>query len=73
MVTPFFPSNKCYVGSYIFDQLNEIRKQSNLEIELVKIVSIFSNEKDYIFKVVWLSIGHVNTVVVVTRPGLKNN
>ena len=50
VVTPFFPSNKCYVGSYIFDQLNEIRKQSNFDIKLVKTVSLFSNEKDYFYK-----------------------
>ena len=50
VVTPFFPSNESFVGSYIFDQLNEIRKQSNLDIELVKIASLFSDEKDYFFK-----------------------
>ena len=49
VVTPFFPSSESFVGSYIFDQLNEIREQSNLEIKLVKIVSLFSNEKDYLF------------------------
>ena len=50
VVTPFFPSNESFVGSYIFDQLYEIRKQSNFDIEIVKIVSLFSNEKDYLFK-----------------------
>ena len=50
VVTPFFPSNESFVGSYIFDQLYEIRKQSNFDIVLVKIVSPFSCEKDYSFK-----------------------
>ena len=50
VVTPFFPSNESFVGSYIFDQLNEIRRQTNLDIELVKTVSLFSDEKDYFFK-----------------------
>ena len=50
VVTPFFPSKESFVGSYIFDQLNEIRKHSNLDIELVKIVSLFSDETDYFFK-----------------------
>ena len=50
VVTPFFPSNNCHIGSYIFDQLNEIRRQTNLDIELVKTVSLFSDEKDYFFK-----------------------
>jgi hypothetical protein len=50
VITPFFPSNKSFVGSYIFDQLNEIRKQSDFNIEIVKVASLFSNEKDYFFK-----------------------
>lgn len=72
MVTPFFPSNKCYVGSYIFDQLNEIRKQSNLEIELVKIVSIFSNEKDYIFKNFKVNIFKIIDFPFFIFPGIFN-
>ena len=28
VLTPFFPSDEGHVGSYIFDQINEIRKQS---------------------------------------------
>ena len=50
VITPFFPSNKSFVGTYIFDQLNELRKQSNFNIEIVKVVSLFSDEKDYFFK-----------------------
>jgi glycosyltransferase involved in cell wall biosynthesis len=72
VVTPFFPSNKCYVGSYIFDQLNEIRKQSNLEIELVKIVSIFSNEKDYIFKNFKINIFTIIDFPFFIFPGIFN-
>ena len=50
VITPFFPSDSNFVGSYIFDQLNEIRKQSSFNIQVVKVVSIFSSEKDYEFK-----------------------
>ena len=46
-VTPFFPSNKSFVGSYIFDQLNEIRNQKNYKFIIVKTVSFFSLERDY--------------------------
>lgn len=49
VVTPFFPSEKSFVGSYIFDQVNEIRNQTNINIHIVKVVSFFSNEKDYFF------------------------
>ena len=50
VITPFFPSNQSFVGSYIFDQINEISKQSNFVIELVKVVSFFSFEKNYSYK-----------------------
>ncbi len=28
VLTPFFPSNNSFVGSYVFDQINKIKKQS---------------------------------------------
>ncbi|MFT4645416.1 MAG: glycosyltransferase involved in cell wall biosynthesis [Planctomycetota bacterium] len=50
VVTPFFPSNEYFVGSYVFDQVNELRNQTNFNIEIVKAISIFSSEQDYKFK-----------------------
>ena len=50
MITPFFPSADSFFGSYVYDQINEICKQSEFHIEIVKLVSFFSTEKDYIFK-----------------------
>jgi glycosyltransferase involved in cell wall biosynthesis len=50
IITPFFPSKNSFVGSYIFDQVNELRNQTNFNIEIVKMISIFSDEKDYKFK-----------------------
>jgi glycosyltransferase involved in cell wall biosynthesis len=50
IITPFFPSKNSFVGSYIFDQVNELRNQTNLNIEIIKAISIFSSEKDYKFK-----------------------
>ena len=49
VLTPFFPSDESHVGSYVFDQINEISKQSDFNIEIVKTVSLFSSEKDYEF------------------------
>ena len=60
------------MGSYIFDQLNEIRKQSNFNIKLVKIVSIFSNEKDYIFKNFQVKIFKVIDFPFFIFPGFFN-
>jgi len=50
VVTPFFPSNDSFVGSYVFDQVNELRNQTNFNIDIIKAVSIFSSEQDYKFK-----------------------
>ena len=50
VITPYFPSKNSFVGSYIFDQVNEIRNQTNFNIEIVKAISIFSSEQDYKFK-----------------------
>tara|TARA_B100001250_G_scaffold40975_1_gene32435 strand:- start:17877 stop:19013 length:1137 start_codon:yes stop_codon:yes gene_type:complete len=50
VITPFFPSDDSFVGSYIFDQINHIRIQSGFNIEVVKVTSIFSLEQDYHFK-----------------------
>jgi glycosyltransferase involved in cell wall biosynthesis len=49
VVTPFFPSNESFVGSYVYDQIAEIKNQSNFSIEIVKVVSYFSSESDYEF------------------------
>tara|TARA_B100000768_G_scaffold38544_1_gene37294 strand:- start:496 stop:1635 length:1140 start_codon:yes stop_codon:yes gene_type:complete len=73
VVTPFFPSNKCHIGSYIFDQLNEIKKQSNFDIKLVKIVSLFSNEKDYYFKNFQVKIFKIIDFPFFILPGFFNS
>ena len=49
IITPFFPSNESFVGSYVYDQITEIKSQSNFGIEIVKVVSYFSSESDYEF------------------------
>ena len=49
VITPFFPSNESFVGSYVYDQIKEIQNQSNFSIEIVKVVSYFSLESDYEF------------------------
>tara|TARA_B100000123_G_C25718148_1_gene423138 strand:- start:140 stop:1285 length:1146 start_codon:yes stop_codon:yes gene_type:complete len=49
VLTPFFPSLSDHKGIYIYDQLNQIRKKKNFNIKIVKLVSIFSNEKNYNF------------------------
>ena len=33
VLTPFFPSDESHVGSYVFDQINEISKQSDFNLK----------------------------------------
>ena len=35
VITPFFPSNQSFVGSYIYDQVVEINKQTDYNIKIV--------------------------------------
>ena len=72
VITPFFPSNNSFVGSYIFDQLNEMRKQSCFNIEVVKAVSLFSTEKDYVYMGFSVRIFKVIDFPFFILPGLFN-
>ena len=49
MITPFFPTKTDYKGIYIYDQVKEIQKQTGFNIQIIKVVSFFSNETDYMY------------------------
>ena len=72
MITPFFPSNDSFVGSYIFDQVNEIRKKTNFNIRIVKTVSLFSSEKDYEFNSFKVSVFKTIDLPFFILPGMFN-
>ena len=72
VITPFFPSADSFVGSYVYDQINEIRKQSEFHIEIVKTVSLFSSEKDYEFNSFKVSIFKTIDFPFFIFPGLFN-
>ena len=72
VITPFFPSNESFVGSYIYDQINEIRNQSDFTIEVVKVVSVFSTEKDYEYKGFRVNIFKLLDIPYFIFPGLFN-
>ena len=73
VITPFFPSNTNFVGSYIFDQLNELRKQSSFNIQVVKVVSLFSFEEDYEFRGFYVHIFRTIDFPFFIFPGLFNS
>ena len=72
MITPFFPSADSFFGSYVYDQINEIRKQSEFHIEIVKTVSLFSSEKDYEFNSFKVSIFKTIDFPFFIFPGMFN-
>jgi len=72
VLTPFFPSKESFVGSYILDQLKQIRIQSNFNIQIVKVVSLFSNEKDYYFDNFSVKIFKLIDFPFFIFPGLFN-
>ena len=73
VITPFFPSNSSFVGSYIFDQVNELKNQTNFNIEVVKVVSLFSTEKDYEFNGFKVSIFKLLDIPFFIFPGIFNS
>ena len=73
VITPFFPSNESFVGSYIYDQINEIRNQSDFTIEVVKVVSAFSTEKDYEYKGFRVNIFKLLDIPFFIFPGFFNS
>lgn len=72
VITPFFPSKNSFVGSYIFDQINEIRNQSDFNIKVIKVVSAFSVEKDYKFEGFEIMIFRVMDLPFFISPGIFN-
>lgn len=72
VITPFFPSDKNHVGSYIYDQIKTLLSLTNYDIRVVKVVSMFSREKDYIFKEFEVKIFKVLDLPFFIFPGILN-
>ena len=72
VVTPFFPSEDSFVGSFVFDQINEIRNQSEFTIEVVKVTSLASKEKDYTYKGFRVSVFKTIDIPFFIFPGIFN-
>lgn len=72
VIVPFFPSKGFFIGSYIFDQVKELKSQTSLSIEVVKVISLFSNEKDYIFKGIKVRVFKIIDFPWFIFPGIFN-
>ena len=49
IISPLFPTNEGHVGSYVYDQAKTLSDITNYDVRVIKVVSMFSNEKDYTF------------------------
>ena len=59
IVSPFFPTNSDYVGSYIYDQVRAIIDLSDYELTVIKIVPFFSLSKKsntYFGSIIWFCL-----------------
>jgi len=72
VITPFFPTMESHNGSYIYDQVNEIRNQANFDIRVIKVVSLFSTEIDYVYDGFNVSILKMVDIPFFVFPGLFN-
>lgn len=72
VITPLFPTKESFVGSYVFDQVNEIRRQTDYHICIIKIVSLFSSEKDYTYGNFMVYVFKIFDIPFFILPGLFN-
>lgn len=47
VLTPFFPAQDSFTGSFIFDQCKAIERNSNYKVIILKPKAIFSKKRDY--------------------------
>ena len=72
IITPFFPNTKSHIGSYVYDQARTIFSLSDYQVEIIKVVSIWSLEKDYVFKGLKVYIFRVLDLPFFILPGIFN-
>tara|TARA_B100001758_G_C18416864_1_gene620798 strand:+ start:12177 stop:13328 length:1152 start_codon:yes stop_codon:yes gene_type:complete len=72
ILTPYFPSKESYVGSYIYDQAKAINNNSQYNVVIIKLVSFFSKEEDYIFQDFDVKVFKVFDLPFFILPGIFN-
>jgi glycosyltransferase involved in cell wall biosynthesis len=72
IISPFFPNDNNHAGSYVYDQAKTLIDITNYDIKVIKVVSIFSNEKDYLFRGIKVKIFRVFDFPFFIFPGIFN-
>ena len=73
IISPFFPNDNNHAGSYVYDQAKTLIDITNYDIKVIKVVSIFSNEKDYLFRGIKVKIFRVFDLPFFIFPGIFNS
>jgi len=72
IITPYFPSEFSHVGSYVYDQAKAIKDTGHFVVKVIKIVSLFSKEKDYKFNDISVEVFRTIDFPFFILPGLFN-
>ena len=72
IISPYFPNDVNHSGSYVFDQVRNLINISNYDVKVIKVVSIFSNERDYLFGGIFVKIFRVVDLPFFILPGIFN-
>ena len=72
IISPFFPNDTNHVGSYVYDQAKTLIDITNYDVKVIKVVSIFSNERDYLFNGIKVNIFRVLDLPFFIFPGMFN-
>ena len=72
IITPYFPSEFSHVGSYIYDQAKAINSDDNYSVKVVKVVPFFTQDSDYYFKGIEVSVFRVLDFPFFILPGFFN-
>ncbi len=70
IITPFFPNEINHVGSYIYDQAKTLKEISGFHVIVVKLITLFSDEKDYQYKGIDVKIFKVIDLPSFLFPGM---
>jgi glycosyltransferase involved in cell wall biosynthesis len=72
IISPLFPTDKRHVGSYVYDQAKTLINITSYDVKVIKVVSIFSAEKDYEFKGIEVKVFKVFDLPFFIFPSIFN-
>ena len=72
IISPFFPNDNNHSGSYVYDQAKTLIDITNYDVKVIKVVSIFSNERDYLFNGIKVKVFRVLDLPFFIFPGIFN-